>query len=48
MGLGAAVLALSNHPLFRVEQLTNMGKYTLGIYAVHMLFVNNFRLLEKY
>jgi surface polysaccharide O-acyltransferase-like enzyme len=46
MGLGATVIALSNHPFLRAERLANIGKYTLGIYAVHMLYVMNFRSLD--
>ena len=40
--------SLSNHRLIRFKALGNMGKLTLGIYAVHFAFVDmlgrNFRM----
>jgi surface polysaccharide O-acyltransferase-like enzyme len=39
MGLGATLVALSNHHLFKSIPLHEIGKSTLGIYACHYIFV---------
>ncbi len=41
MGVGAAMAALSNHALLNNKVLSEIGKLTLGIYAVHLIFVDN-------
>jgi peptidoglycan/LPS O-acetylase OafA/YrhL len=41
MGVGAAMAALSNHAMLKNKVLSEFGKYTLGIYAVHLIFVEN-------
>jgi surface polysaccharide O-acyltransferase-like enzyme len=40
MGFGAAVLSLSNHSLLRVKALSRFGQMVLGVYAVHIIFVD--------
>ncbi len=40
MGIGAAMVALSNHPLLRLEMFSGLGRLTLGIYAIHFAFVD--------
>lgn len=40
LGLGAAMLALSDHPLIRSEKLGFIGELTLGIYTIHFVFVD--------
>lgn len=39
IGLGVALMALSNHPVLRIPFISTLGRYTLGIYAVHLVFV---------
>lgn len=41
MGMGAALAALSNTRLLRNVTLSKLGKYTLGIYAVQFIFLDN-------
>jgi len=40
MGVGVAMAALSNHPSLKSKFFSKIGQMTLGIYAVHLLFVN--------
>jgi surface polysaccharide O-acyltransferase-like enzyme len=40
MGVGAAIAALSNHPLVRSRRLAIIGRLTLGIYVSHGIFVS--------
>jgi surface polysaccharide O-acyltransferase-like enzyme len=40
MGVGAAVASLSDNKYLSINCLSNMGKYTLGIYAIHMVFID--------
>lgn len=47
MGLGAALMALSNSALFRVSGITKMGKYVLGIYVSHWFFVSLLRPIDR-
>lgn len=42
MGLGAAVAALSNHEILKVSPLGRLGRYALGMYAIHFVFVDLF------
>lgn len=44
MALGAGYIALSNHKYLRVHLLSNIGKMTLGIYAIHIVYVDLFKL----
>jgi len=39
MGLGASLVALSNHRLIKSIPLNEIGKSTLGLYACHLIFV---------
>lgn len=48
VGLGVALMALSNHPLLASERIASLGKYTLGIYAVHYIFVENLLWVKDY
>ena len=41
MGVGAAMAALSNDAILKNAVLSEIGKFTLGIYAVHLIFVDN-------
>ncbi len=43
MGLGVAVLSLSNHPKLQFESLSSLGQLTLGIYTSHFIFVDLLR-----
>lgn len=47
MGLGIAMLALSDHPIFSANRLAVLGRYTLGIYAIHMIYVINFAKIDR-
>ena len=40
MGVGVGVASLSNNALLRSASLSYVGKFTLGIYAVHLVFVD--------
>ena len=39
MGLGAAMMALSGHALFHSARLAAVGRLTLGIYVIHVWFI---------
>lgn len=43
MGVGFAMAAVSNHPSLRSERLGEIGQYTLGIFAIHFVFVDLLR-----
>ena len=40
MGMGITLAALSNHRILSINTLSNAGKYVLGIYVVHYIFVD--------
>ncbi len=46
-GLGAALMAFSNHSLLKLDHLSRIGKYTLGIYAIHFIFVDILKHFDK-
>lgn len=48
MGLGFSMVALSNHPILQSERLSAVGQYTLGIYAIHFVFVDMFVDVAQY
>ncbi|MDY6857627.1 MAG: acyltransferase [Thermodesulfobacteriota bacterium] len=48
MGLGVSMIALSNHPALKNQLLSQFGQLTLGIYAVHLIFVDLLRPIDKY
>lgn len=39
MGLGTGLIAISNHSILNIKILSHLGKMTLGIYAIHVFFV---------
>lgn len=47
MGVGAAVAALSNQVSFKNAALNSIGKFTFGIYAIHVIFVDTLRPIGK-
>lgn len=47
VGLGASLMALSNHPLLNIPSLSKIGKYTLGIYGIHYVFVDLLKAYDK-
>jgi surface polysaccharide O-acyltransferase-like enzyme len=47
MGLGVAMAALSNHSTLKNKMLSKIGQMTLGIYAVHFIFVDLLRPIDK-
>lgn len=47
-GLGAALIAFSNHASLRMDYLSRFGKYTLGIYAIHYIFVDILMNFDKH
>ncbi len=47
MGMGVTLMALSGHPLLSGRHLATLGKYTLGIYAIHLFFVDLLRPLDS-
>lgn len=48
MGLGAAMASLSNHPWLQSQKLSEIGRLTLGIYAVHGVFLGNLSMVNNY
>jgi len=47
MGLGVALISLSSHPVLHNKYLSSIGKMTLGIYAVHFIFVDNIQIIDQ-
>ena len=47
MGVGAAIAALSNHRFLQNDALSDLGKLTLGLYAIHFIFVEMLRPIGK-
>ena len=47
MGIGAAVFSLSNSRFLKLPYLSVFGKITLGIYAIHFIFVDIFTPLDQ-
>jgi len=47
VGLGVSMAALSNHSFFRSKHLSNLGKFTPGIYVIHIFFVNLFQPVDE-
>ena len=46
MGIGMAVISLSNHVILRVRSFGSIGRMTLGIYAIHVIFIELLRPLD--
>lgn len=46
MGVGTGMLALSGHRVLQCSQVSQVGQFTLGIYAIHFIFVDWFRPLS--
>jgi surface polysaccharide O-acyltransferase-like enzyme len=40
MGFGVAMMSLSNSNAFRIEFLSHLGTRTLGVYLIHLIFVD--------
>jgi surface polysaccharide O-acyltransferase-like enzyme len=47
MGTGVAMAALSNHPVLQSNLLGRVGQMTLGLYAIHYIYVDLFVLFDK-
>lgn len=47
MGIGVALMALSGHRFFCNRAICAIGRLTLGIYAVHFVFVDLFRGMDR-
>jgi surface polysaccharide O-acyltransferase-like enzyme len=47
MGVGTALMALSNHPVLRSQSLGWLGKMTLGVYAIHFIYVDMFAYIDE-
>ena len=47
MGIGIAMMALSNHPILQNNWLAQLGGMTLGLYVVHYIFVDLFSEFNK-
>ena len=41
LGLGAALISLSDAPLLRNKITSHIGRFTLGIYGIHLIFAEN-------
>jgi len=46
-GLGAALIALSNHSLLDIRYASKFGQYTLGVYAIHIFFLVNIKQISR-
>lgn len=47
MGMGVSMMALSNHNLFKYNTVSGIGKFTLGIYLVHFIYVDLLRPISE-
>ena len=47
LGLGIAIMALSNHKAVHNNFLAKVGKYTLGIYVVHYIYVDLLKSIDR-
>lgn len=47
LGLGSALMALSNVTFLRVRGLGSIGSFVLGIYAIHLIFVDLLRPVNR-
>jgi surface polysaccharide O-acyltransferase-like enzyme len=47
VGLGGAWMALSGHPLLKITSASRIGKYTLGIYGIHFVFIDLLMHIDK-
>jgi peptidoglycan/LPS O-acetylase OafA/YrhL len=45
-GLGLSMAALSNHRFLRNKILADLGKLTMGIYVIHLVFVDLLRPID--
>ena len=41
LGIGASFLALSINRFHRLQFISGLGRFTLGIYCIHMLYIYN-------
>ncbi|GGC97010.1 acyltransferase [Undibacterium terreum] len=48
MGMGMAIAALSNAEFLQFDTLSKYGKFTLGLYAVHIIFVDVLRPIGRW
>jgi surface polysaccharide O-acyltransferase-like enzyme len=48
MGIGTTLIALSNNPLSCHVRLAKARQYTLGIYVIHFVFIDNLSWIEKF
>ncbi len=42
MGIGIAMIALSNHPMLQNKLVARFGQMTLGVYVIHFIFIELF------
>jgi len=47
MGLGITIAAVSNHPAFTKNNFNTYGYLTLGIYASHLIFIEQLEYINK-
>ncbi len=47
VGIGVAMMALSNHKALQSQVLSTIGQMTLGIYAIHYMFVDLLKVIDK-
>ncbi|MCG7869698.1 MAG: acyltransferase family protein [Candidatus Thiodiazotropha taylori] len=47
VGLGVSLMALSNHPFLNIRSISGIGRYTLGIYGIHFIFVDMLRHFDQ-
>lgn len=48
IGAGVSMIALSNHPILNIGILGQIGRYSLGIYAVHFIFVDLLHPIDRF
>lgn len=48
MGVGFAMAALSNHPILKSKTLSKFAQLSLGIYAIHFVFVDIFEPIDRH
>lgn len=47
MGTGAAMAALSNHNILKIQVLSKMEKITLRVYAIHLISVDILKPIDQ-
>jgi surface polysaccharide O-acyltransferase-like enzyme len=47
-GSGFAMVSLSNAKIFKVDKLSGLGRRTLGVYVIHMVYVDFLKIFDEH